>query len=391
MKLGYSELIINPIKETRLVGMGDSKPKANEIEGDLYVRCIIFNEGNRNVAIISLDSLAISYNIAERVKENIIKSFDLNIEVVISCTHTHYAPSILNHPYLCRVDEEYLTLLSEKIIEVISKCVLNMKENINIRYNYCFFDEIGKSRITGLDSKNIFLQRLDFFSDKENIVTIVLHNCHPTILSVENNKISSEYPGETIEKLKARNKDTFFMFLQGAAGDISTRTTRRGQDYNEVNRMANILTGKVMELDKGESEPIINMSLKTEIFNINHNIKTLENFTISQSISNREKETIQMALGYLQELGENKEYLDNKVRITKVKLNDINLVFNPCELFSSYLNNFDVSNTMVIGYSDGYLGYILDKNVSDSSYEYIVNTISMEETNKIIENMKLNQ
>jgi hypothetical protein len=95
------------------------------------------------------------------------------------------------------------------------------------------------------------------------IVAILFdYACHPTVLGHANLEYSADFPAATrsvaaAALLAAQGVETppVLAFLQGAAGDVSTRFTRRGQDFAEMRRQGGILAGAVLR-GALESDPI---------------------------------------------------------------------------------------------------------------------------------------
>jgi hypothetical protein len=66
--------------------------------------------------------------------------------------------------------------------------------------------------------------------------------CHPTVLSAENYAISADLPGAFRRHLRALiGADSWIALATGAAGDMSTRHTRRGQGMAELERLGALL------------------------------------------------------------------------------------------------------------------------------------------------------
>jgi len=77
------------------------------------------------------------------------------------------------------------------------------------------------------------------------VAVAVLFACHPTVLGAENLAVSADFPGALRRALGARlaagGEPPVVLFVNGAAGDVSTRFTRRAQDAAEVERIGTAL------------------------------------------------------------------------------------------------------------------------------------------------------
>ena len=85
-------------------------------------------------------------------------------------------------------------------------------------------------------------------ADGRLLAALVNYGCHPTVLSGDNLLISADYPGAARSALQALYPGAVMLFANGAAGDISTRFTRRGQGFTEVERMGRLLAGEALKL-----------------------------------------------------------------------------------------------------------------------------------------------
>lgn len=75
---------------------------------------------------------------------------------------------------------------------------------------------------------------------------VVVHfACHPTVLGADNPLASADFPGalrrSVADALAPGGAAPAVLFVNGAAGDVSTRFTRRGQDAGEVERVGRAL------------------------------------------------------------------------------------------------------------------------------------------------------
>ncbi|HEX4702541.1 MAG TPA: hypothetical protein VH352_10475, partial [Pseudonocardiaceae bacterium] len=91
--------------------------------------------------------------------------------------------------------------------------------------------------------------------DPDDAVVAVLFDyaCHPTVLGHSNLAYSADYPAATRRVIRAALQETegvetppVVAFLQGAAGDASTRFTRRGSTFAEADRQGAMLAGALL-------------------------------------------------------------------------------------------------------------------------------------------------
>ena len=86
------------------------------------------------------------------------------------------------------------------------------------------------------------------------VATLVHLALHPTIFPAESRVVSADFPGALRRSLPASRFGTV-LYLNGAAGDISTRFTRRAQDASEVDRIGGEIAGAVANASNLRSVP----------------------------------------------------------------------------------------------------------------------------------------
>jgi hypothetical protein len=83
-------------------------------------------------------------------------------------------------------------------------------------------------------------------SERGAVVVLADYACHPTVLGHDNLSYSADFPGvarrvAAAGLAAAGSPAPVVAFLQGAAGDASPRFTRRGQSFAEVDRLGGVL------------------------------------------------------------------------------------------------------------------------------------------------------
>lgn len=84
-------------------------------------------------------------------------------------------------------------------------------------------------------------------TDRGLLALLLDYASHPTVLGPENLRYSADWPGATRRALRAElGPDVAVGFLQGAAGDVSPRFVRRGRQPAEVDRLGGLLAAPVL-------------------------------------------------------------------------------------------------------------------------------------------------
>ena len=249
MQYSFKKINIEAPFPTTQCGHSCQVEELSEFHDHLYARVLSFKNEKNWIIHLSMDLLA--FDLEHRnILEDYLKDYykDDRIHVITSTTHTHYANSVRNPKYV-----EYLTdLLCRQITTMEYREV----ENVTSSYQRLHTTSVGKSRISGHEENNEYLCLIKFYEQDDNFLNIVYYNCHPTILFANVPFFSAEYPGYVLRKLEEKYPDADFTFLQGAAGDVSSRFVREGQTYDDVEKLGNNLLKDIDALWNEDAERV---------------------------------------------------------------------------------------------------------------------------------------
>ena len=366
MKIGFKQVNINASFPCHQAGFASQTYDVDTYHDDLNARIVIIQDDNSTFIHISCDSLGLPLSLQSSLNEQFKEQFN-NLHLVISCTHTHFACSPHN--------EEYIAYLKDILIKAIRETKL-VEDNYQINYQCIPFEEVGKSRIS-FHQANVLLQLLTIAVDNKPELVFIIHNCHPTIMNGTTPFFSSEYPGYAISKLKMLYPKSNFTFIQGAAGDISTRFTRSKQDYDAVMELGNKLVYKVDELlHDVQYHPFTNIHYDEVILPLEHTFEDIDLSNIPANLSTREIETINIGANERKKLAKKLDKLPKQALINCISLQEYKIIFAPNELFSYYIQAINTNNTMLACYSNGYSPYVTGINDNFITYEMFTDTLT---------------
>jgi neutral ceramidase len=76
--------------------------------GSLHARCLVLDDGTTQIAIAVVDSCMIPRDVCDRAKAIAAKATGLRADrILISATHTHSAPSVMDYCLGTRADRRY--------------------------------------------------------------------------------------------------------------------------------------------------------------------------------------------------------------------------------------------------------------------------------------------
>lgn len=416
MKIGFSNFEIPGKIGFQLGGYAERQGGNDGILDPVLFNVVYIEDGDKTLVICSGDIIAVNSKLTRYVRKKVSEKIDINPKSIMICashTHSSYAyvradaesplKKIVMDPDLSQEEYEYFDLMASSLVDAIIYASENMQES-SIKY--------GQARIEGLASnrndKNLYFDDRVYViaiedSQKNLVGLIVTATCHPTILSYKSNKVSADFPGQMRKILDSKYPGVRSIFLQGPAGEVSSRFIRQGQDYDEVIRMGQILASKICEiLDDKMIELNLNSVKNTDItlyrrmYESDESIfKKIEQYkSIIKNYSENNPE-YRKAVVNLEGAKINKFFKDNiqfdsiNTCIQTVDFGEVKLVTIPGEPFGSIAQALYRElgpNTIIVGYTNDYIGYIVGKSDFDRDiYEKEMMVVS-QESEQIIQN-----
>ncbi len=381
MKLALKKFKINAPFPTTQCGHMTQTFLVNEFKDDLYGRMVSIIDNGQVYYHIVYDLLGLKESYQNRVKDYLKTKVNDPFTLVVSSTHTHYAHDNQNEAFL-----DYLYDLTVKEIDSLE---YHEYDKLYVRFYQEHFNKVGRSRISGYESNLEYLGVTEIAADEageEVLLNLIIHNVHPTILSADVKFFSSEFPGCALRELEKKYPKQFFMYCTGAAGDISTRFSRKDQTYDSVIELGGVLADEIERIkQRSDTYKPLNFAIRNTEVPYEHEIKDIDISKLRDGLSERELITVNYGKIIRDKMKGKEDTLEKHALITAVKLSDLTIIYFPNELFSDYLNNIDPERTMVATYSNGYAPYILPIGFKYITYEMFLDTLS-DKTKKDIAN-----
>ena len=385
-KVGYKEEIITPKLGCLLAGY-DVIRKAEEIHDELKARVLTLR-GKDNYLIVQLDLVGVDYHFVGLVK-NSVSSLNFNEKnIFVSTSHTHSGPTgtmNTNEGYqkgLKQVFGEYDAEYVDYIVNKIKQAVVDA--------------------ISNEDSAKLSVSR--------KMVNNICSNRNNKVMSSDNLSITGDFPNKTEEML---NEYDLVMFLNGSCGDISTRFTRNASTFEEVDRIGTQVSLEIRNMPEVNSyediEKVNSIELEIpllvkEFDSVEHAKEKVKEKAREVEIAkskNMDSKSLRLLESKLEGLTNNYKmalgFSDVKEIVAKVKIlkvNNYNIIYIPGELFSSLgkrIKDNNSKNNIVIGYGNGYIGYIPDKFAYEvKTYETFSSPFKEGEGERLVEEILLN-
>ncbi|MCK4344651.1 MAG: neutral/alkaline non-lysosomal ceramidase N-terminal domain-containing protein, partial [Bacteroidales bacterium] len=237
LRAGVAKVDITPPIGIPLAGYSIRKGPATGIHDPLYAVVVVFSDGEKKAAIISLDIIQVSQLAGDAIRDSIKAATGIPGDyVIINASHTHGSPRL-------KTDIHYQNEVIRKIAGAVGIAVRRLRPvslgygegEIDFNTNRRFIDEEGKCQgklnPEGICDRRVKILRLDDGTSPAPMAVIMHAVCHANVFRNENTEISGDFPGiaKTFVE-QAFGSGTTAMFLQGCTGDIRPNLPDIGPD-----------------------------------------------------------------------------------------------------------------------------------------------------------------
>jgi neutral ceramidase len=208
--------------------------------------------GDDALLLISLDWIYVDGRWSRGVKAGAAKALGIGSDrVIITATHTHSGPGVFGS-FVTKAQQEaaYLSVVSGQIISAAGPLAEAARD---VRLF------LGSTRVVGLGAhRNDPALPVDNElsvltlggSNGDALGRIIFYGCHPTLLGPENLHFSADWVGWGLAAVDQQMGGSS-LFINGAAGDVSTRFVREGRNPQEMKRYAEMFREAVSGAESG--------------------------------------------------------------------------------------------------------------------------------------------
>lgn len=386
MKIGFAKREIAPPVGTELGGYAGYRPCAG-VHDPLWCKAVVLEQKSGRYALLVMDLLCVDESLSGRIAQAVEP---LGIRhVVTAAIHSHAAPCgvVLGEGPLAEVnrvadtDPEGFGIYIETVIEEATAACREAVSNLEpfeVRTARGPSPVIGSERHTG-NAADVQMTVVQCRTESGQLLTLYQIPCHPTVLGPVNLLASADFVGG----IEGRLDTDMAVFINGAAGDISTRFTRREPTFAECNRMAQIAADAVQELIEG-----IPYKLPTPLKGLHTTItldaRPVDSHELAQQAleeatarwrsavdAGEDPGAVRILKSYVEGAGVSLEFARTMKGIRQLQLPvtvfsfaGLQFATVPGEMFSSLWN----IDAIPMCYANGYYRYIADKNAYDAGY-----------------------
>jgi len=212
----------------------------------ITARLLFLASGGDALILISLDWLHIDGRWAHDLRKAVGKRTGINGDgIIVTATHTHSGPEVLgSFGPDDRNKAAYFSGVIERIADAAGGLAGSSRD---------VEASLGVTRVIGLGAhrNDPALPVDDELSvltlagaDGAAVCRIITYGCHPTLLGPENLLFSADWVGRGLAAVDRQWKGTS-IFINGAAGDVSTRFVRKSRGQQELDTYAGIFSDAV--------------------------------------------------------------------------------------------------------------------------------------------------
>lgn len=344
------------------------------------------------VCWVALDAMALDIGTSSRIRTTVAERLEIDPgAVLICCSHTHSSPATWCRPTLPGPSFADDTAI-DRLVRDISRGAARLPAtcaDVTAAWATVGHVGVGGNRYDPAGPHETSTGVLTL-RDADNAVVAVLadYACHPTVLGADNLSYSADYPATARRVLCAGIQATedvetppVVLFLQGAAGDVSTRFTRRAQTFDEADRQGGMLAGALLRGVLGgepltgspavsRGECVVPTRTLPSIASARQTLADAENALDGSAIARTRHEGARILVAMC-EAG-----LPERLTlpVTVVAFGDVAWAHLPVEPFTCFGQAIKSASpfpdTRVVGYTDGYFGYLADQTAHrDGRYE----------------------
>jgi hypothetical protein len=237
---GAAEITITPPIGTPAVG---TIQRSNGVHDDLCAHALVLNDGQKRVAILSLDLIGMDFALADRTRLEIRARTGIT-DIFVHCTHNHSAPftipwSVLGPRWPPGPQQAWHDELAPKLAELVEladgrsepAALRTGRATVRIGTNRRLQSDLGvvmKPNASGPVVPWVDVLCVDR-ADGRPLALLFSHAAHPVIIHGSSRLISAEFPGFAARRLKERlGTDVVVLFGQGCGADINADPLRGG-------------------------------------------------------------------------------------------------------------------------------------------------------------------
>ncbi|GAB4527118.1 MAG: hypothetical protein Kow0063_02100 [Anaerolineae bacterium] len=284
-KAGAAKIDITPQVGCWLEGIPRAEP-SNAIHDPLHARALVLEypdagQGRTTrLCLVTCDLIGLSNEFSWQVREGIARTLDTAPErVVVACAHNHSGPTTIGLFEPDHVDQEYLALLSARLVQVCQAASASL-EPARLGVGRGVEDTVSEYRRLLTRDGGIVMNWEEYPQEAivgpaeegdpevgvvkitagtgETVAVIFNYACHPNSMPGDNFTITADFPGYAADLIE-RELGGVALFTNGAQGSVDIEGFE-GRDFDGVARRGQALGRAVLDVCRRievQADPVI--------------------------------------------------------------------------------------------------------------------------------------
>lgn len=249
MRVGHGTTDLPVPDGTPMGGYLDRPGPSAGLADPLTVSAVTWSDGERRFALATADVICVNEDLARRARSA------AGCELWLAASHTHSGPETGCVPGGGPTPEPWLDRITEAVRTAVRRAIDGERPCEGTVHR-------GELHGVGADRSRPrapAVVPLDLVAVRDGGLAgvLVVLPVHPTVLPATSRLVSADLVGAVRRSLRERlGGNVWVTVATGAAGDISTRHTRRGQDAAELERLGALVADRCAELLAGPGTPL---------------------------------------------------------------------------------------------------------------------------------------
>lgn len=245
---GWAAVNITPKSPIKMAGYGPRGPYTSVLDS-LYSRAIVFDNGIKEVVIITLDLLLFPGIIKDAIQDSLLTEGFSPDEIFLNATHTHngfgnWEESLVGKFIFGDFNHENSDYLIHQILKGVKLAEKN-KSAVKIGFGKIDANELLANRLAGeKGTLDPFLRLISLKKENGQKAVITSFSGHPVNLSSRIWELSRDYPGILVDELEKDNEIDFAMFCAGMVGSHSIKI-EIPKGHERIRKIGELLSEKI--------------------------------------------------------------------------------------------------------------------------------------------------
>ncbi|MER7444512.1 hypothetical protein [Micromonospora avicenniae] len=348
-------------------GYADRRDGVQNALDPLEVHVVTFADDRHRFALVVADLICVNVDVVDRIRSAMR---DVGAQSCwVAATHTHASPEAGCSPG-GEATPPHLGDRLEAASLAAARSAMASERAARLDAGRTLVPKLaGHRNVADPDPLDIPVDTIVVTAGTEVVGMVVVSPVHPTVLPADNNHVSADLNGGIRRALSTSDK--WVVVATGAAGDISTRHTRQGRGLDEVDRLGAWLADRVDPVSpsasRGSPPPVRPPVSRTVALAPKQRAEldlAVRQGPPPETGNDRIHRVLQQGLRIAEEQAARERTEPYVIDVEAVDLDGVTIVAIPGELFLELGETIRSAapdqgrNLVVLGYANGYLGYL---------------------------------